>query len=538
MILSWKSEEPSGTKVKFKLRSADDEVTLASKDYIGPDGSLSSYYTTSPSNIWEDHYADKCIQYKLFFVSTGEFAAELEDVTLIYNAIPGPPELVEPSKSALVNNSKPKFSWKFIDEDGVQAQFQVLIDDSYEFTNPDYDSGVQISSVENWEFPEGTSYSEIVDGDWYWKVRTKDSDGDLSPYSTYRYLQIDATPPLAFQITVELNGVLERDLTKWISPDKIGLFYSTTDETSGISHYEARIDNGLYEKQSSPYILTKLTDGGHTVTVRAYDMAGNYRESIVELFIDTTPPEIEHVPISKVKAGEDIVFNANVTDEHSGVDSVKLYIKNKGEKNYTVYKMESVDNTYTKTLSSSDFITDIEYFIEASDKTKPPNIVYFDSDGIALTKPTVKDDIDIDIDVDDDDIIDDPDKIKKGEGDDKSSSQGYLLTAAGIIIVIVIVLLIWILFLRRRGGDESLVSGASQPVQYQQQGYPQYPQQTMPDYFHYQQPKQPPPAPPQPLQPSVEVMPPLKSEYQPPPISIEPQSPQKPPQLPSREEKK
>lgn len=77
----------------------------------------------------------------------------------------------------------------------------------------------------------------------------------------------------------------------WSNDNTPELTFSATDSTSGVAHYELRIDTGSFTDCASPFTLPELMDGMHNITVRAFDQAGNYKEDWVELLIDNTPPE-------------------------------------------------------------------------------------------------------------------------------------------------------------------------------------------------------------------------------------------------------
>ena len=72
------------------------------------------------------------------------------------------------------------------------------------------------------------------------------------------------------------------------SPD---VAFEAWDLMSGLDHCEVAVDGGDFSEQTSPYSLPALGDGEHTVTVRAYDVAGNFREEVCTVYIDTEPPE-------------------------------------------------------------------------------------------------------------------------------------------------------------------------------------------------------------------------------------------------------
>jgi RHS repeat-associated protein len=78
----------------------------------------------------------------------------------------------------------------------------------------------------------------------------------------------------------------------WTHNTKPVIAFSTTDDGSGMDHYELQLNNGGWSSPvTSPYqFTTPIPDGEHTVTVKAVDKAGNERLGVVKVFIDTTPP--------------------------------------------------------------------------------------------------------------------------------------------------------------------------------------------------------------------------------------------------------
>lgn len=90
-------------------------------------------------------------------------------------------------------------------------------------------------------------------------------DGEVAPDITE-----DNTPPEEFPLTVTHDPTLFDDAPF--------LVFSTTDKASGMNRYEISIDGRPYERIESPYRLP--TAKAQRIVVRAYDRAGNYRESI------------------------------------------------------------------------------------------------------------------------------------------------------------------------------------------------------------------------------------------------------------------
>jgi hypothetical protein len=209
--ISWNASTSNKTFIKFQLRSAKNEMGLSSKLFVGIDGTALSYYTNPGSIIWSGHEGDSWIQYKAYFNTINiRDTPILKNVTITYNRWPNT-TLVYPPNDCVLSNNKPIFNWNFTDFDSPnQSAFQVLIDDDIEFKTIDFNSTEQSSTNFTWEFPVNTSYQELPDGTWYWRVRTKDSDGDWGTYSEPWKIIIDATKPSSDVLFPENNGMYNR----------------------------------------------------------------------------------------------------------------------------------------------------------------------------------------------------------------------------------------------------------------------------------------------------------------------------------------
>jgi hypothetical protein len=123
---------------------------------------------------------------------------------------------------------------------------------------------------------EGTAktktYEDLTDGVWYFHARVK-GDSGWSAASHYR-IQIDSTPPEEF--TPEADPAENAEKRPIIA-------YSAKDATSGIDHYEIRVDDGAWIKVGGSYLLPSISSGKHTVTVKAVDRAGHEREGAVDI---------------------------------------------------------------------------------------------------------------------------------------------------------------------------------------------------------------------------------------------------------------
>jgi RHS repeat-associated protein len=137
---------------------------------------------------------------------------------------------------------------------------------------------------EPWEpasgYLESKSYT-LADGFYTYSITAQDRMGNLSQTVQLPFC-VDTVPPHPFTVTANISG--------WSSNNTPVISFSTVDDTSGVDHYEVQIDNGSSTTQTSPYQLPTLSDGVHTVFVRAYDRSGNPTVETITLSIDTSAP--------------------------------------------------------------------------------------------------------------------------------------------------------------------------------------------------------------------------------------------------------
>ncbi len=94
----------------------------------------------------------------------------------------------------------------------------------------------------------------------------------------HKYVQfkIDKTLPTLTFVSVNENYTI--------------LSWNGSDETSGIDHFEVKIDGGSYVSigTAMSYNFTALADGTHNVTVKAVDKAGNEVNKTIQFTVDTS----------------------------------------------------------------------------------------------------------------------------------------------------------------------------------------------------------------------------------------------------------
>jgi len=130
-------------------------------------------------------------------------------------------------------------------------------------------------------------------------VNSTASGTNLASTSTDKTVIFDNQSPQAFSVGAEITGSYDVDTPR--------ISFSTTDDTA-IDRYEVDIDGAGFSVQTSPYEPTLAALPSHTVTVRAYDDAGNFTESIVAY-----PPSV-------VITAPTTILNVDITDTTFVVD--------------------------------------------------------------------------------------------------------------------------------------------------------------------------------------------------------------------------
>ena len=129
--------------------------------------------------------------------------------------------------------------------------------------------------------------SNFVDGKWYFFLSFASGDAWSTP--AVKKIMIDRAPPDPFTITrVDADPRNPRPVFTWAANDPV----------SGISRYEAKIGNGdwfdpsILETVTSTYVLPPQSPtSDRTLTVRAFDGAGNYRDASVAFDVLSLLPQ-------------------------------------------------------------------------------------------------------------------------------------------------------------------------------------------------------------------------------------------------------
>ncbi len=111
-------------------------------------------------------------------------------------------------------------------------------------------------------------YEDVADGIWYFHLKARTATGVDSETSHFR-VRIDTTAPN----TIAPYTMRER----YLEGESALVEFGTTDDLSGIDHYEISINDSSFETKTSPVVLSDLAVGDLFVEVKAVDRAGNTR---------------------------------------------------------------------------------------------------------------------------------------------------------------------------------------------------------------------------------------------------------------------
>src|SRR5439155_1097783 len=78
----------------------------------------------------------------------------------------------------------------------------------------------------------------------------------------------------------------------------VQLTWTASDATSGIDHFEVRLDGGTpvtVAAGTATYTFTGVSDGTHTLALKAFDRAGNTVLVSVAVSVDATAPTVSIV---------------------------------------------------------------------------------------------------------------------------------------------------------------------------------------------------------------------------------------------------
>ncbi|MFQ5871669.1 MAG: hypothetical protein ACE5IB_05890 [Candidatus Geothermarchaeales archaeon] len=96
----------------------------------------------------------------------------------------------------------------------------------------------------------------------------------------------DSTPP-SLTVLEPADGV-------WFASKHVLLGWTASDAASGLAFVEVQLDEGAWINagQANSFLFQNLSEGSHSVAVRAVDTAGNVRVQTLAFGVDVTPPDV------------------------------------------------------------------------------------------------------------------------------------------------------------------------------------------------------------------------------------------------------
>lgn len=139
--------------------------------------------------------------------------------------------------------------------------------------------------------------STLTTGEHTILVRAVDAAGNLDPSPATRTFIVDTTAPTA-GLTGPSGAFASQQLSYTLSANEAGV------------RYECRLDAGTFATCASPWTLTGVSEGVHTVSVRAIDAAGNTgAAATATVTVDVTAPDTTVTGPTGAISGRDVAWS-------------------------------------------------------------------------------------------------------------------------------------------------------------------------------------------------------------------------------------
>jgi len=248
-------------------------------------------------------------------------------VEIMVDTTPPELEVLEPKEGGIFSDDTVLVEWEGSDELSGIAGYELRLNDDLIYQGEE-------TEYELTDLEDGTHLVEIIVADNAGNEQTK----------TVNFI-IDTQEPTLNIIKPETDQIF--------SEDTVDVEWEGSDELSGIAGYELMVNGEvMYEGEDTEYELSGLEDGNNEVKIIAEDNAGNTRESVVKIMVDTTPPELEIITPQDggVVTEDTVLVEWEASDELSGIAGYELIVNGElvyeGEDTeYELSGLEDGDNT-------------------------------------------------------------------------------------------------------------------------------------------------------------------------------------------------
>ncbi|MBS3147914.1 DUF4215 domain-containing protein [Candidatus Woesearchaeota archaeon] len=342
---------------------------------------------------------------------TGNAGSFSDASTLLTDTVqPGAPVLVSPASGSATNNTRPTFDWNDAPDAATSSGvlYDFIIDNNADFSSPE----ISATSLATSEF---TPTTDLVEGKFYWQVKSKDEAGNDPPNSDEG--TSDYTPPSGATSmenefgegdSLEIHTIATDELS---GVDEVVVFIEELTTGTIVATFPMTQDTLTSPTWSADYDLTSLPDGNYLVDVRAKDGAGNGGlVGLKVISLDTSGPQINTIePPSIVLEGEATTLHINtadpkgtktvvVTDIDTGKESIATVVSDgpaNGETNWqAVLQIDGPPGTHTITVTAIDALGNpatISFTIEVKSSTITSCPFYIQLPGAYVIIPGVLD---------------------------------------------------------------------------------------------------------------------------------------------------
>ena len=165
---------------------------------------------------------------------------------------------------------------------------------------------------------EGKLIDRLKDGIWYFHVRFRNNIGWGE--TTHYRIAVDTEPPSPFTIDIPTGRTSD--------DPRPTLRFAASDGLSGIDRYSIRINGGeAIDTKQPEFTLPPQPPGEHRISVRAFDRAGNSRETTADIAVSPIPTPTITFITSFITANTGETFFVKGRGTKDDVIHVEIYDK-------------------------------------------------------------------------------------------------------------------------------------------------------------------------------------------------------------------
>ena len=217
--------------------------------------------------------------------------------------------IISPSNNSILNKKNVTVYWNGSDTQSGISHYKYII--------------TSLGTPLSWESAgknTNHTFKGLPDGTHTVYVKAVDNAGNAGTDSVT--FTVDTVAP-AISITSPSDNAVLRS-------SDVSIKWTGSDITSGIDRYEIQIDGGSWTQAgtSTSHIFTGLSDGTHTVHVKAVDKAGNTATDSVTFTVDATEPSISITspPNNTIINSSDITISWTGSDNTTSIDHYEVQI--------------------------------------------------------------------------------------------------------------------------------------------------------------------------------------------------------------------